>query len=307
MVFETPRGDGPIGHQIEPMRAIVPCLGSGTLYVVATPIGHLQDASLRSIDVLRAVDLIACEDTRVTRRLLHKYEVETPTRPYHAHSSESVLGTLCDLLEHGKDVALVTDAGTPAISDPGSLVVREARARGITVSPVPGPSALIAALSASGFLGQQFVFLGFLPKSSAAQVKVLAPFRTVPGTLILYESPRRIAATLETLKAVFGDRLACVAREITKKFEAFEHGSLSELRTRFEKPVKGEVVILVAEAPSSGDETQPDDEINRHIEGLLKAGESAKEIATLIAGAYGLTRKEAYHCVLRAKQKTTSA
>ena len=192
---------------------------TGTLYVVATPIGNLEDVSLRALRVLREVDLIACEDTRRTRMLLARHGIGTATTSYFEHNKLRKGPYLLGLLAAGKSVALVTDAGTPGISDPGFLLVREARAAGVPVVPVPGPSAVIAALSAAGVPADHFAFDGFLPVKAGRRLNRLRALRELATTVVLYESPHRVTATLEALGAVFGERPMVVARELTKQFE----------------------------------------------------------------------------------------
>jgi 16S rRNA (cytidine1402-2'-O)-methyltransferase len=236
---------------------------TGTLYVVATPIGNLEDVSLRALRVLREVDLIACEDTRRTRTLLVRHDIGTATTSYFEHNKLRKGPYLLELLGQGKSVALVTDAGTPGISDPGFLLVREARAAGIPVVPVPGPSAVVAALSAAGIPGDRFVFDGFLPVKPGRRVNRLRALRDLGTTIVLYESPHRIAATLEALGEVFGDEPIVVARELTKQFEEIVRGTPAEHRVRLAAgPVRGEFTLVIP-APARGggavdSETPPD-------------------------------------------------
>src|SRR5512145_1879118 len=198
-----------------------PALGnvSGTLYVVATPIGNLEDVSARALRVLKEVDLIACEDTRRTRALLAHFDIHTPTVSYYEHNKLARGPQILRKLQDGQSVALVTDAGTPGISDPGFLLVREARAAGVTVVPVPGPSALIAALSAAGVPADRFVFDGFLPVKPGRRRNRLKTLRALDTTVVLYESPHRIAATLRAIGEVYGEVELVVARELTKQYE----------------------------------------------------------------------------------------
>src|SRR5437868_6608700 len=205
---------------------------AGTLYIVATPIGNLEDITQRALRVLREVDLIACEDTRHTRKLLNHLGIETKTISYHEHNERERADELCALLESEQDVAIVSDAGTPLISDPGFRVVNLAIEKGIAVVPVPGASALAAALSASGLASDQFFFAGFLPPRATARIVVLEKLRSIDATLIFYEAPHRIAATLRDALAVLGDREAVIARELTKLYEEFARRKLSELIER---------------------------------------------------------------------------
>ena len=192
---------------------------SGTLYVVATPIGNLEDITARALRTLRAVDLIACEDTRRTRALLSHFDIHTPTVSYYEHNKLTRGPQIVRRLLDGASVALVTDAGTPGISDPGFLLVREARAAGIDVVPVPGPSAVVTALSAAGVPADRFLFEGFLPVKPGKRLNRLRALSELATTIVLYESPHRILATLEAIRETFGDGEIVVAREVTKQFE----------------------------------------------------------------------------------------
>jgi len=226
---------------------------SGVLYVVATPIGNLQDISARALDVLGQVARIAAEDTRHSRKLLSHYGINTPMVALHEHNEVKQSGELLRQLESGNDLALITDAGTPLISDPGYHLVRAVRAAGVRVVPVPGPSACITALSASGLPSDRFVFEGFLPPKQAARRQRLEGLRDEPRTLVFYESPHRIVDCLDDMAGVFGaDRQAVIARELSKLYETIEDGRLADLcdwisadRDR----QKGEFVILVHGAP----------------------------------------------------------
>jgi 16S rRNA (cytidine1402-2'-O)-methyltransferase len=192
---------------------------TGTLYVVGTPIGNLEDVTLRALRVLREVDLVACEDTRRTRTLLAHHQIGTATTSYYEHNKLRKGPYILQLLEEGRSVALVTDAGTPGISDPGFLLVREARAAGVPVVPVPGPAAVTAALSAAGVPADRFAFDGFLPIKPGRRLNRLRALAELETTIVLYESPHRILATLAAIAEVFGDRPVVVARELTKRFE----------------------------------------------------------------------------------------
>lgn len=278
-------------------------MAPGQLYLVATPIGNLQDITLRALEILRSVAVIACEDTRVTRKLLDHYEIKTTVTSYHAHSDRNAAQRLLTRMEQGESVALVTDAGTPLLSDPGVELVAQAVERGVDVVPIPGASALLAALTASGLPTQRIQFLGFLPRSDSERREILSPLRSLPTTVVVYESPRRLFATLEALKRSLGDRRAVVARELTKHFETFERGSLSALAERFEAPPKGEVVIVVGppERVEDGKEEAPS-----AAQALLKSGIRPTEAAKTLAGKFGLTKKEAYELVMAAKTDTTA-
>ncbi len=217
------------------------------LYLVATPIGNLKDITLRALEVLKAADIVASEDTRRTGQLLKHYEITSRLLSFHEHSGPGRLREIVSLLKEGKNVALVTDGGTPLISDPGFTLVREAVREKIRVEAIPGPTALITALAASGLPTERFTFWGFLPPKSGKRKKELEEAALLDHTIIFYESPHRIAAALGEMSEIFGDREAVLARELTKKFEEITRGTLSELTERFkkEKPL-GEMVLLVA-------------------------------------------------------------
>jgi len=218
---------------------------SGKLYIVSTPIGNLGDFTFRAVDVLKSVQLIAAEDTRVSGVLLKHYEIPTPMLSYHDHNKTMATPGLLRKLEAGDDIALISDAGTPLISDPGFYLVRAAVAQNIEVVPIPGASAMLAALVAAGLPSDRFTFEGFLPRKKGRQTrfKLLAQN---PRTIILYESPHRVAKTLKDIGEYMGDRQVVIAREITKKFEEFIRGSVSEIREQLDtRSIKGEVVIMI--------------------------------------------------------------
>lgn len=269
------------------------------LYIVATPIGNLSDLSPRAAEVLAGVDLIAVEDSRVTARLLRHIGARRPMAPYHDHNAERVRPQLIERLREGAAVALVSDAGTPLISDPGYKLVRDARAAGIPVTTVPGPSAVVAALTLAGLPTDRFLFLGFLPAKAAAKAAAIAEVALVRATLVLYESGPRLAATLEALAEGLGGREAAVAREISKRFEETVTGTLAELAERYrEAPPKGEIVIVVGppgEAEAAGEAEV--DEALREAMGRLSASRAAAEVAERL----GVPRRRAYERALRLK------
>src|SRR3954471_8050204 len=223
------------------------------LYVVATPIGNLKDVSFRALGVLAAADAVLAEDTRVTKTLLAHYGITTPLVAYHEHSDASVRARMLARLKEGQALALVSDAGTPLVSDPGYKLVQAAIAESVPVTPIPGPSAVLTALVVSGLPTDRFFFEGFLPPKSAARRARLAALAEVPGTLMLFESPHRLPDMLADAAAVLGERSGVVARELTKLFETVRRGSLRELADQFavEGPPKGEVVVLIG-APTDG-------------------------------------------------------
>lgn len=221
---------------------------SGTLFLVATPIGNLADITHRALQVLNDVDLIACEDTRHTNKLLHHYGITTKTVSYHEHNEQQRASQLVNKLKEGSDIAVVSDAGTPSISDPGFRLVRAAIESDINVVPVPGPSALISALIAAGLPTDEFFFAGFLPSKPNARRARLTELRSVPGTLIFYEAPHRLAATLKDALELLGERDAVVARELTKLHEEIRRGRLSDLAADYadrKNDIRGEIVVLI--------------------------------------------------------------
>lgn len=218
---------------------------SGSIYIVSTPIGNLADISLRAIDILKTVDLIACEDTRQTSKILNHYKIKNKMTPYHDHNKEYKTSSLIDLIKKGNSIALVSDAGTPGISDPGFYLIREAIKNNINISPIPGPSALTAAILASGMEIDRFLFEGYLPrkKGRLKRLKELAAYKV---TIVIFEGPHRVLKTLRDLRDTLGDRKAAIGRELTKVHEEFVRGNLSDLIANFsERKPKGEFVILI--------------------------------------------------------------
>ena len=221
-------------------------MNPGTLYVVATPIGNLEDVTLRALRVLKEVGLVACEDTRRTRTLLSHFGIHVPVTSYFEHNKLTKGPAILRALSEGKSVALVTDAGTPGISDPGFLLVQAARAAGVPVVPVPGPSAVIAALSAAGVPADRFVFEGFLPVKPGRRLHRLEALRDLEMTVVCYESPHRILASLEAIAQVYGDREIVAAREMTKQFEEIVRGTARQLAERFAAGrVRGEFTLII--------------------------------------------------------------
>jgi 16S rRNA (cytidine1402-2'-O)-methyltransferase len=233
-------------RQYARIRAVT---ASGTLYVVATPIGNLEDITLRALRTLKEVALVACEDTRRTRTLLSHFGISVPVTSYFEHNKRVKGAVLLRALGEGKSVALVTDAGTPGISDPGFLLVKEARAAGVTVVPIPGPSAVIAALSAAGVPADRFLFEGFLPIKPGRRLNRLRALRELETTLVFYESPHRILATLAAIGDVFGETPLVVGRELTKQFEEIVEGTAAALAERFAKgTARGEFTVVIPHA-----------------------------------------------------------
>ena len=279
---------------------------SGTLYVVATPIGNLEDLTFRAKRVLEQADVIACEDTRHARILLTHYGIARPLVSYHEHNERERAATLVGRLRAGEDVALISDAGTPAVSDPGFPLIREAIASGCTVVVVPGPNAALAALTVAGLPTDRFVFLGFLPRRSGERRRALEALRTVPWTLVIYEAPHRLTPVLRDLRAALGDRRLALARELTKRFEEVFRGTISEALTHFatQRP-RGEFTLVVEGAPGAA-------RVGASIEGrdarltmreLLREGHSPKEAVAEVMRASGLPRREAYRLLLEVRGK----
>jgi len=274
-----------------------------TLYVVATPIGNLGDMSFRAVECLKQAALIACEDTRTSRTLLDHYGIATPTISFHEHNRATRVPELIDRLNAGESVALISDAGTPLISDPGEALVAAAWAAGVTVSPIPGASAAMAAISAAGLPAEGFFFAGFLPTKTAERQARIALLRALPVTSMLYEAPHRIAATVRELAAALGAREAVLARELTKKFEQFHRGTLQELARQCEEnPPKGELVLLVAPAvglAAIADDTLIDQLLADALSRLPKSAAAAE-----VARATGLPREEIYARALTHPRQT---
>jgi len=266
---------------------------SGILYVVATPIGNLEDITFRAIRVLKEVNWIACEDTRQTRKLLDHYSIETPQISYHEHNEMERAKELCSRLLAGESGALVSDAGVPLISDPGYRLVHSAVAAGVPVQPVPGPSAVLAALSASGLPTDSFHFAGFLPSKPGQRVHALEALRDETATLIFYEAPHRLLESLTDIQAILGERDVVVAREITKVHEEFAHGTVSEILASFagREAVKGEITILVAKATRPKVDNRP---IEEAVEAHIRAGKSRMEAMKAVAKARGLSKRDVY-------------
>lgn len=265
------------------------------LYVAATPIGNLKDVTFRVIETLREADLILCEDTRQTAKLCAAYDIRTPRSAYHDHNAAAVRPGLLEKLEAGAALCLVSDAGTPLISDPGYKLVREARDRGVRVIPLPGPSALLAALAAAGAPTDRFHFAGFPPTKSGAREGFLKALATLDATLVFYESAGRLTESLATMSAVLGDRPAAVARELTKLHEEVREGNLSSLAAHYgAEPVKGEIVVIVhppAEAVADAAD------LDVFLMGALKEM-SVKDAASAAADALGAPRRLAYERAL---------
>jgi 16S rRNA (cytidine1402-2'-O)-methyltransferase len=271
----------------------------GVLYLVATPIGNLADITHRALQVLRDVALIACEDTRHTRKLLQHYGITTRTISYHEHNEQQRALELLELLRQGSDVAVVSDAGTPSISDPGFRLVRAAIENEIPVVPVPGPSALISALIAAGLPTDEFFFAGFLPPRSNARRARLAELQSVPGTLIFYEAPHRLAATLKDACEILGEREAVVARELTKLHEEIRRGRLSELSRHYEnQEPRGEIVVLIDRHVIAEPTNDATSTVSALVAQFEQDGLDHRAALKKAARELGLSRAEAYRKLL---------
>jgi 16S rRNA (cytidine1402-2'-O)-methyltransferase len=273
------------------------------LYLVATPIGNLGDITLRALETLAGADVLACEDTRVTRVLLDRYGIENRPFAYHEHNAEEVGPRLMRALEEGRSVALVSDAGTPLVSDPGYRLAQAAIDAGYRVVPVPGASAPLAALVGSGLPNDAFLFAGFLPTKDKARRDRLAELAAAPATLIFFESPHRIAATLEAASDVLGEnRRAAVCRELTKAFEEFRRGTLGELASHYQHVanVKGEIVLVVGPPdPAAKPEAADVDALLAELSATMPAAKAAGEAARIT----GLPRKDLYQRLLDRKDR----
>lgn len=266
----------------------------GSLYIVPTPIGNLEDITLRALRILGEVDLIAAEDTRVTRRLLSHYTINTPLISYHEHNKLARLDTILDTLV-SSDVALVSDAGTPGISDPGFLLIQEAISQGFAVIPLPGPSALLPALVASGLPTDSFLFIGFLPRRQSARRSAIEAVSSFPYTLIAYETPHRLLGALNDLHLVLGARQIAVARELTKLYEQIWRGSLDVATGYFEQnPPRGEIVLVIDGVPAGHEQRWTEEDVRAALNEHLAAGETRSAAARAVARKSGWARQDVY-------------
>ena len=273
----------------------------GTLYLVATPIGNLEDLSPRAIRILREAKLIAAEDTRHTKKLLTHFDIHTKITSYYEHNKLHKLDDILAALSEG-DVALVSDAGTPGINDPGYELVRAALASGFDVRPVPGPCAPIAALSVSGLPTDSFLYLGYLPHKSSERKNAVTQIANLRHTLIFLESPHRLIDSLEDLLATLGDRQVCVAREMTKMYEEFWRGTLSGAVEYFKsREARGEFTLVVGGQLSVISDQWTEERLLKAIKEELKRGKSAKEISAELAGPSGWSKKDVYARVNQVK------
>lgn len=276
---------------------------NGQLFIVATPIGNLADITYRAVEILKSVDLIAAEDTRVSRHLCDHYGITTPLLACHEHNEEAKAGYVLEVIRAGKDVALISDAGTPLINDPGYRLVNRLRSSGIRITPIPGACSPIAALCASGLPSDRFTYDGFLPRSGKARVEQIAAIATSGCTRILLESPHRLLKTLEDLRQACGDaRQVCVAREITKLHETFVCGQLAEVEEVMRQgSIRGEIVLLVGPATKSREVSDID--IGRAIEGAREQGLSPSALARSVAQQLKVSRSRVYALLLDANRR----
>ena len=269
---------------------------TGTLFIVATPIGNLDDISFRAVEILKSVDLVLAEDTRHSKKLLKHLNIAKPIRAFHEHNEREKTKVIISEIRSGKSIALISDAGTPLISDPGYFLVAQAKKEGLKVVPIPGPSALITALSASGLASDSFTFLGFLPSKQTARVKLLKSLVSRTETSIFYESPKRILATLTDMHSIYGDsREVCLAKELTKVFETIQTGSIPNLidyLTIDQNHQKGEFVILIS-ATDKIDIAEAETQLNSLLP-ILCAELGASKAAKLAAKITGIDKKQCY-------------
>jgi 16S rRNA (cytidine1402-2'-O)-methyltransferase len=273
---------------------------TGKLYLVATPIGNLEDITYRAVRVLREADLIACEDTRQTRKLLDHYEISKPTISYHEHNEAERAAELASRMAAGATVALVSDAGMPLVCDPGYRLVRAAIEMSVPVEPIPGPSAALAALAASGLPTDSFYFGGFLPFKPGQRVKALEARADEPATLVFYEAPHRVLEALEAIEQTLGPRPVVVARELTKIHEEFLRGTADEVRAQLaaRDSVKGEITLLIGRAVAPVPDDTPLDEA---VAALVEAGTPRMDAIKQVARKRGLSKREVYDRLLRDK------
>lgn len=274
----------------------------GTLYLVATPIGNLQDITGRALEILKQVRLVAAEDTRQTRKLLDHYQIHTPLISYHEHNKLARLAEVLAALEEA-DIALVSDAGTPALNDPGYELVKAALQAGYQVSPIPGPSAPLAALVASGLPTDAFLYLGYLPRKTSERRTMLGKIAGLPYTLVFLETPHRLLSALQDLQSVLGDRSIAVARELTKLHEEILRGSLSQALAHFSaQPARGEITLVI-----EGNKAQvawSEEQVRSSLEKLLSEGYSATQSAAKVADRSGWPRRTLYRMVMELKKRS---
>ncbi len=270
------------------------------LYLVATPIGNLKDITLRALETLKEVDVIVCEDKRVSSKLLNHYGISKPLLSYHDHNGDQARPKILNHLKENKKIAYITDGGLPLISDPGYKLVVACQTEGLSYTVIPGPSASLMALCLSGLPPDRFTFCGFLPQKTAARKKALQEVKDIPGTLIFFESPNRLVAFLNDCSSVLGDRKASVSREMTKLYEETQTAHLSQLITLFtNRTPKGEIVIVIEGA--SEEKERKDVDIETHLQNALKTY-SMKEAVEIVSQSFGLSKREVYTRALHLKK-----
>ena len=278
---------------------------AGRLYIVPTPIGNLEDITLRALRILKEVDLIAAEDTRHTQHLLTHFGIDKPLASYHDHNEREKAQTLVERIKNGANVALVSDAGTPGIADPGFRLVVAAIRAGIQIVPLPGASALAAALSASGLPTDRFLFEGFLPAKKQERKNKLKELRDCAATLVFYEAPHRLNDTLGDMQQILGERAIVIAREVSKVHEEFLRGTVSEVIHQLAaRDVKGEVTIVVH--GSTGEARVTEEQLRSDIQRLISEGVGVKEISELFGERYGLSKREVYRLTLAVKSRKSA-
>jgi 16S rRNA (cytidine1402-2'-O)-methyltransferase len=305
MSKKRPTHDSPAQTPLSPSNGAAP--GSGCLYIVGTPIGNLEDITLRALRILKEVDLIACEDTRHTQKLLNHYNISKALVSYHEHNELTRSPELLIQLEQGAKIALVSDAGMPLISDPGYRLVTLCVRHKIPVVPLPGPSAMLAALAAAGLSNEEFLFLGFLPQRSGERRRMLEHLRIEERTMIFYEAPHRVAESVADAQEILGDRPACIAREVTKLHEEFLRGKLSQLAESLaERPARGEITLIVGppEPSASTGQAESTQSLSDRVDELIRQAKlDRKEALKLAAKERGLTRRAAYEQLVESKAK----
>ena len=281
--------------------------GAGTLYIVALPIGNLQDITYRAVETLRSVDLIAAEDTRDFRAIAREYAIETPVISYHDYNEQARTPQLLERLLAGESIALVSDAGTPLINDPGFRIVAAAAEAGVRVTSLPGPNAIVTALSASGLPVAPFVFLGFPPRTASKRRAFFAPYASLPATLVFYEAPHRLIDALDDALATLGDLPACLGRNLTKHHERYQRGTLATLiaELRAEETVRGETTVVIgpvnAEQAREAAQEVATASAEETIAVMLGAGADSRTILERVMREHGLKRREAYELILHAR------
>lgn len=269
-----------------------------TLYLVSTPIGNLEDITLRALRVLKEAALVAAEDTRHSGRLLQHFGIDKPLVSLHEHNETGRIPDLLAALDRGEAIALVSDAGTPTLSDPGYRLVRAAIEAGHTITPIPGPSALLAALAPSGLPSDRFLFLGFPPRKAAARAELLRNVAAEPGVLVFYESPQRLPGLLTDIAGILGlARQVVIAREITKRFETFWRGTAADAVAAFTDPPLGEIVVIVSGAPAEANPAASAD-VEAALDALLSGGMAPPDAAHLLAALTGLPRRDVYRLAI---------